>query len=57
MLSMSQVRNQLDPESALHELDKTHQECREIKALTRAFLQQVTESHLPTPINKGEMLF
>ncbi|TKS74871.1 Protein sel-1 -like protein 3 [Collichthys lucidus] len=50
-----EVRNQLDPESALQELDKTHRECREIKALTRAFLQQVTESHLPTPINKGSL--
>ncbi|KAG8003474.1 Protein sel-1-like protein 3 [Nibea albiflora] len=50
-----EVRNQLDPESALQELDKTHQECREIKALTQAFLQQVTKSHLPTPINKGSL--
>lgn len=50
----SQVRN---PESTLHELDKTHQECQEIKMVTRAFLEQVTESHRPSIINEGKMLF
>lgn len=50
----SQVRN---PISTLHELDKTHQECQEIKAFTRAFLQQVTESHHLSIINEGEILF
>uniref|UniRef100_A0A8P4KDE9 Protein sel-1 homolog 3 n=1 Tax=Dicentrarchus labrax TaxID=13489 RepID=A0A8P4KDE9_DICLA len=48
-----EVTNELHPKSALQELDKTHQECVEIKAITRAFLQQVTESHLLSIINKG----
>ncbi|XP_044054603.1 protein sel-1 homolog 3 isoform X2 [Siniperca chuatsi] len=47
------VKNQLHPKSTLQKLDKTHQVCQEIKAFTRAFLQEVTESHLPSPHNKG----
>ncbi|KAM9358011.1 protein sel-1 homolog 3 [Symphorus nematophorus] len=47
------VRNQLQPKSVFQELDETHQECQEMKAFTRAFLQQVTESHLLPPNNKG----
>ncbi|XP_070765272.1 protein sel-1 homolog 3 [Enoplosus armatus] len=48
-----EVKNPLHPKSTLQELDKTHQECQEIKVFTRAFLQEVTESHLLLPINKG----
>ncbi|XP_070817191.1 protein sel-1 homolog 3 [Chaetodon trifascialis] len=44
------VRN---PKPTLQELEKTHQECRAIKAFTRAFLHQVTESHILSRINKG----
>lgn len=53
MLSVSQVKN---PQTTLHELDETHQECQEMKAFARAFHKQVTESHPPSMI-KGEMLF
>ncbi|KAM7388614.1 hypothetical protein PAMP_024779 [Pampus punctatissimus] len=49
------VNNQLHPESILQDLDKTHRECQEMKAFTAAFLQQVTESHLPSPINAGSL--
>nr|XP_046248204.1 protein sel-1 homolog 3 isoform X2 [Scatophagus argus] len=45
-----QVKN---PESILQELDRTYQECQEIKAFTRAFLHQVTESHRPSLISEG----
>ncbi|XP_075937671.1 protein sel-1 homolog 3 [Anarhichas minor] len=37
------VENHL--ESTSQELDRTHQECQEVKALTQAFLKEVTESH------------
>ncbi|XP_042368105.1 protein sel-1 homolog 3 [Plectropomus leopardus] len=52
-LGTEMVKNQLPPESTLQELDKTHQECREMKALTRAFLQEITKSHVPSPVNTG----
>ncbi|KAA8589682.1 hypothetical protein FQN60_013047 [Etheostoma spectabile] len=46
-----EVKNQLHPESTLQQLDRTHQQCQEMKAFTRAFLQEVTASHVPSPIN------
>nr|XP_033477060.1 protein sel-1 homolog 3-like isoform X1 [Epinephelus lanceolatus] len=49
----TKVKNQLHPASTLQALDKTHQDCQEIKALTRAFLQDVTKSHLLSPFNTG----
>ncbi|XP_029002328.1 protein sel-1 homolog 3 isoform X2 [Betta splendens] len=52
-LGTEEIKNELQPKATLEELDRTHQECQEIKALTQTFLQQVTESHSPSPINKG----
>ncbi|KAM3620581.1 uncharacterized protein V6R79_025623 [Siganus canaliculatus] len=43
----------INSRTTLLELDKTHQECQEIKAFTRAFLQQVTESHQTPLTDKG----
>ncbi|CAK6956152.1 protein sel-1 homolog 3%2C partial [Scomber scombrus] len=48
-----QVKNPLYPKSILQDLDKTHQECQEIKAFTAAFMKGVTESHLTSPIKTG----
>ncbi|XP_026201993.1 protein sel-1 homolog 3 [Anabas testudineus] len=48
-----EIKNELHPKSTLQELDRAHQECQEIKALTKAFLQEVTETHPPSPINNG----
>lgn len=56
-MSMSQVKNHLHANSTLQEVDKTHQECQEIKAFTRAFLQEVAASRLPSSISEGEILF
>ncbi|XP_068448886.1 protein sel-1 homolog 3 [Clinocottus analis] len=42
-LGTEEVENQLDPTMQI--LDQTHRECQEVKALTRAFLKEVTESH------------
>ncbi|CAB1439267.1 unnamed protein product [Pleuronectes platessa] len=39
-----EIKNQLHLKT-LQELDKTHRECQEIKAFTKAFLKEVTESH------------
>lgn len=50
---ISQVRN---PISTIHQLEKTHLECQEMKAFTKAFLQQVTESERPSIINRGELI-
>ncbi|KAM7011912.1 protein sel-1 homolog 3 [Tautogolabrus adspersus] len=52
-----QVKNQLQPKSTELELDKTHQECLEIKAFTKAFLHKVTESHPMSQISKGTTPF
>ncbi|XP_070688255.1 protein sel-1 homolog 3 [Pempheris klunzingeri] len=52
-LGTEEVKNQLHPKSPLQELDKTHQECQEIKAFTKAFLHKITESHLLSPVSKG----
>ncbi|TDH08104.1 hypothetical protein EPR50_G00094300 [Perca flavescens] len=46
-----EVKNQLHPESTLLQLDKTHQQCQEMKAFTQAFLQEVTASQVASPIN------
>ncbi|XP_035504340.2 protein sel-1 homolog 3 isoform X1 [Scophthalmus maximus] len=48
-----EIRNPLHPETAFQELDTTHRQCREIKALAKAFLKEVTESHLLSTINKA----
>lgn len=50
---LSQVRN---PISWLHQLENTHRECQEMKAFTKAFLQQVTESQRLSIISRGELL-
>ncbi|XP_071343140.1 protein sel-1 homolog 3 [Trachinotus anak] len=47
------IQNQLHPKATLQELDRTHRECQEIKAFTKAFLKEVTESHLLSTISKG----
>ncbi|XP_039985010.1 protein sel-1 homolog 3 isoform X2 [Xiphias gladius] len=47
------INNPLHPETTLQELDKTHRECQEIKAFTKAFLKEVTESHLLSTITTG----
>ncbi|XP_059197524.1 protein sel-1 homolog 3 [Centropristis striata] len=47
----NEVKNHL--ESTLQELDKTHQECEEMRVFTQAFLQEVTDSHDTSPINTG----
>uniref|UniRef100_A0A3Q1DGD8 Uncharacterized protein n=1 Tax=Amphiprion ocellaris TaxID=80972 RepID=A0A3Q1DGD8_AMPOC len=52
-----EIENALQPQSTLHELERTHQECREIRAFTKAFLQEVTKSHLLSPANKGVCTF
>lgn len=52
---LPQVENQLQPRPVLEELDKTHQECQEIKSFAKAFLQEVTRSR--PSIMKGEMFF
>ncbi|XP_037624830.1 protein sel-1 homolog 3 [Sebastes umbrosus] len=52
-LGTAVVKNHHHPESLLQELDKTHQECERMKAVTWAFLQQLTESHHLPPINTG----
>ncbi|XP_069006057.1 protein sel-1 homolog 3 [Embiotoca jacksoni] len=48
-----EIKNQLHPESTFHELEGAHRDCQEIRAFTKAFLREVTESHLLSPINKG----
>ncbi|XP_068176249.1 protein sel-1 homolog 3 [Antennarius striatus] len=45
-----EIRN---PKSPLQDLDKTLKECQDMKSFTRAYLQQVTDSHHPSLINKG----
>lgn len=52
-----EIENPLHPQSTLDELERTHQECREIRAFTKAFLQEVTESHPLSPANKGVCTF
>lgn len=39
---VGQVRN---PPTTLHQLEKTLQECQEVREWTRTFVQRVTESH------------
>uniref|UniRef100_UPI0037E8532C protein sel-1 homolog 3 isoform X2 n=1 Tax=Semicossyphus pulcher TaxID=241346 RepID=UPI0037E8532C len=39
-----EVKNELQPKSTLQKLDRTHQECREMKTFAEAFLKQVTRS-------------
>ncbi|CAJ1059924.1 protein sel-1 homolog 3 [Xyrichtys novacula] len=46
-----EVNNPLQPSSTLKMLDKTHQECQEVKEFTKAFLQEVTMTK-PTPREK-----
>nr|XP_043900763.1 protein sel-1 homolog 3 [Solea senegalensis] len=41
-LGAEEINNPLHPETTLKELDRTHHECREMKAFTEAFLKQVT---------------
>ncbi|XP_040897218.1 protein sel-1 homolog 3 isoform X2 [Toxotes jaculatrix] len=48
-----EIKNPLHPKTTLQELDKTHRECQEIKAFTKALLKEVTESHLLSTISKG----
>lgn len=48
-----EIKNQLQPQSTLHQLEKAHQECQEIKAFTKAFLQEVTRSHHLSLTSKG----
>ncbi|KAI3368340.1 hypothetical protein L3Q82_008046 [Scortum barcoo] len=49
-----EVENQLHPKS-LQEVDKTHQECQEIKAFTKDFFHKVAESYLLSPVNRGSL--
>ncbi|KAK9518893.1 hypothetical protein VZT92_021660 [Zoarces viviparus] len=50
-LGTEKVENHL--ESTSRELDRTHQECQEVKALTQAFLKEVTERQDTTPVATG----
>ncbi|XP_061593913.1 protein sel-1 homolog 3-like isoform X2 [Cololabis saira] len=47
-----EIKNQLQPKSILQELEKAHMECREIRAFTKTFLQEVTQTLHPSQINK-----
>ncbi|XP_028260580.1 protein sel-1 homolog 3 [Parambassis ranga] len=47
-----EVKNQLHPGSVPRELERAHQECLEIRAFTKAFLQEVTVSHLLSQANR-----
>ncbi|XP_029939860.1 protein sel-1 homolog 3 isoform X2 [Salarias fasciatus] len=49
----AQTDNPLHPKSTLQELEKTHQECQEIKAFTKAFCKEVAENRSLSPNNKG----
>lgn len=51
MTLVVQVQN---PPTTLHQLEKTLQECQEVRGWTRTFVQQVAESHKR---EKGERLF
>lgn len=54
---LTQIQNDLHPESTLQELDRAHMECQEMKSFTKAFLTEVTESRLLPINNKGNILF
>ncbi|KAM4574213.1 protein sel-1 homolog 3 isoform 1-T2 [Fundulus diaphanus] len=41
-----EIKNQLHPMSTVRGLDRVHAECQEMQTFTKAFLQQVAESHL-----------
>ncbi|XP_030583534.1 protein sel-1 homolog 3 [Archocentrus centrarchus] len=47
-----QIKNELHSVSTLHELQRTHYECQEIRAFTKEFLQEVTENHLLSPVSR-----
>ncbi|XP_074523997.1 protein sel-1 homolog 3 [Halichoeres trimaculatus] len=51
------VENQLQPISLLKELDKTHQECQEVKEFTKAYLREITKSRPKPSIKKGNTPF
>ncbi|KAG7228882.1 hypothetical protein INR49_008660 [Caranx melampygus] len=51
-LGTEEIKNHLQPEATLQELDRTHCECQEIKVLTKAYLRAVSESHLTSTISK-----
>ncbi|XP_072246122.1 protein sel-1 homolog 3 isoform X3 [Leuresthes tenuis] len=48
-----EVKNQLHPESILRGLEGAHKECREIRTFTKAFLQEVTKTHLLSTTNQA----
>ncbi|XP_034561447.1 protein sel-1 homolog 3 [Notolabrus celidotus] len=52
-----EVKNPLQPKSTLEELDRTHQECQEMKVLTKAFLQEVIKSRPSSSFNKSKTPF
>ncbi|XP_069378563.1 protein sel-1 homolog 3 isoform X2 [Paralichthys olivaceus] len=47
-----EIKNQLHLKT-LQELDKTHHKCQEIKAFTKAFLKEVTQSHMLSTNSKA----
>nr|XP_015831045.2 protein sel-1 homolog 3 [Nothobranchius furzeri] len=51
-LGTKEIKNPLHPKSTLQELDRTHLECREMRAFTNAFLQVVSEDHQLSSNNK-----
>uniref|UniRef100_A0A8C5H748 Protein sel-1 homolog 3-like n=1 Tax=Gouania willdenowi TaxID=441366 RepID=A0A8C5H748_GOUWI len=50
---IEKIENPLDAQSTLHELDRTHCECREINKFAKSFLEEVSKDFLPSPNNKG----
>ncbi|KAM4549430.1 protein sel-1 homolog 3 isoform 1-T1 [Odontesthes bonariensis] len=48
-----EVKNQLHPESTLQGLERAHKECREIRTFTKAFLREVTKTHLFSTTNEA----
>ncbi|XP_008297004.1 protein sel-1 homolog 3 [Stegastes partitus] len=53
----NEIKNPLHPQSTFNELERAHRECCEIRAFTKAFLQEATESHPLSPANKGVCTF
>ncbi|KAM4739983.1 protein sel-1 homolog 3 [Anableps anableps] len=49
----NEIKNQLHPMSTVQELDRAHVECQEMRTFTKAFLHQVSESHLLSQTNEA----
>ncbi|XP_006790304.1 protein sel-1 homolog 3 [Neolamprologus brichardi] len=47
-----QIKNQLHSKPTLNELQRIHQECQEIRAFTKAFMQEVNENYLLSPVSR-----